>query len=459
MNEGFLNRDKAVYSITLTLYPRGYGNDKLCHKIKTFKMNIIKTHDLRIGFTRIYGGENCYASRNKNTGYNVSSYQRVRDFTYSDEVKLNIPSMFPVKKIDSKPLKYRSITNNYDYIEGHCNNKFARERKNTVGLLSDIAELEHIRASLNYHKLIAVVPRSYFAFHRGKDNTVGFMILPVWRNWKWYWFFGRRWFKSGFLGGSWNIAFVSEDEVDEGTVAHELAHTLGQGREFYEDGELCHQFKRNSLKPCENYKIPRALKVWGRQSWQFLIDKTSIMSANKKGNINNLWIDRDTYQKTFQLLSKKVVVPNNEELYEDSIVFYRRKEKESSLKVIITGFYYEKEKDFLIPDIKVRKTKLSTYSFYPKTENTKIPVVIFQLKEGDKLVQQIKRPVFKMQMKTFYKNNEEKTEGFEFSPLISALNLPKNYRERNLRIVVLDPWKKEIYSSLVPKKIRRQLPK
>ena len=37
------------------------------------------------------------------------------------------------------------------------------------------------------------------------------------------------------LGGSWNIVFVNSTQVDKGTVSHELAHTLGQGRELYKE--------------------------------------------------------------------------------------------------------------------------------------------------------------------------------------------------------------------------------
>ena len=179
--------------------------------------------------------------------------------------------------------------------------------------------------------------------------------------------------------------------------------------------------------------------------------KTTI--RGRGADIHDLWIDRDTYQKAFQVLSEKAVIPNDEELFGESIVNREYEtEKESSLKAVITGFYYEKERDFLVPDIKVQETKLSTPSFYSDTENTKFPVAIFQLREGNKVLQSIKVPVFKMEIKTLYKNKNPKTEPFEFSPLMAAFRLPSDYKARNLRIVVLDPLGKEMYSVSVPKK-------
>ena len=113
----------------------------------------------------------------------------------------------------------------------------------------------------------------------------------------------------------------------------------------------------------------------------------------------------------------------------------------------------KKKRDFVVPDIKVRKmTKLSTPSFFSNTENTKLPVVIFQLRENKTILQKIKRPIFKMQIKTLYKDKPPKAEPFKFSPLIAVFKLPQNYKQRNLEIIALDPFGKEIYSAPVPKK-------
>ena len=242
-----LNREGLTLSVKLTLYPRDYENDKKCHQEKIFQIKIIKTQNLKLGFTRIYGGKNCYASKNIHTGYDPVSFNTVRDFVESDEVRYKIQNMFPIVKASSRALNYFWKNRNYNYVYGICDNNRAKDRpKKTVGLLSDISGLEYIRTSLGYHKLIAVVPESYFVFHRGiNHDSSGFMISPSWKSWRWFLIWS---WKSGFLGGSWNVAFVHEDQVNKGTVSHELAHTVGQGREFYKSHKQCRSFRGSPLE-------------------------------------------------------------------------------------------------------------------------------------------------------------------------------------------------------------------
>ena len=143
--------------------------------------------------------------------------------------------------------------------------------------MSDIDWLEHIRTVLSYDKLFVVAPQSYFTFH-GEDNDVfGMTINPYWEPspledgfWNLWGLLAPLQLESEGrnLGGSWNVAFISEDTRERGTVSHELAHTLGQGREFYDPNEMCRQFKRDPLEPCEDYEIPLALDA-DHQSWRF----------------------------------------------------------------------------------------------------------------------------------------------------------------------------------------------
>ena len=257
----------------------------------------------------------------------------------------------------------------------------------------------------------------------------------------------------GFLGGSWNIAFIHEDAFNKGVIAHELAHTVGQGREFYEPNEVCRQFKGKSSTTCKDYKIPFALNTRtdkDGQHWKFLRDKLSIM--NNKPDIHNIWIDRETYQKIFKVLSKEAVIENTEELHEYPITLNYRRERQSSLKAITTGFYYEEKEVFIVPDIKIRETKLLTLSFSPDTQDTKLSVVTFQLREGEKILQEIRRPILPLQIKTLYKDKLPETEPFDFSPFMVIFNLPQDYKERHLEIVALSPKGKKIYSAPVFKK-------
>ena len=305
MNKPSLKRNGITLSLTLTLYPRGYHNNRRCHQKKQINIRIIETSNLELAFTRIDGGTNCYASHNRNTGYDMTFYDVVENLAYSNEVFRNIPAMFPVTRVNSHVLRYSSNGRNRNYAVGECNNNPARLRSEaTIGVLSDVAWLEYLRAYFNYDKLIAIVPESYFIFHRGVDHdSAGFIISPLWEEGRWFAFWS---WESGFLGGSWNIAFIHEEAFDKGVIAHELAHTLGQGKEFYKPHEICRQFRGSPSTACRGYKIPFALNIRtdrDGQHWKFLRDKFSIM--DNKSDIHNIWIDRDTYQKTFKVLSKK----------------------------------------------------------------------------------------------------------------------------------------------------------
>ena len=173
MEKHSLNKE-GRYFIDLTLYPRGYANNKKCRTEKEIEINIIKTHDLKLGLTRIYGENHCRKPNNIKIGYNVVSYDQVKRFSTSNELVRYIPSMFPLLKVDSRVLRYKLGGKILNYVHGRCNNNLVKDESNsisedklkiTAGLLSDIARLEETRVALMYHKLMAIVPNklSYFS--------------------------------------------------------------------------------------------------------------------------------------------------------------------------------------------------------------------------------------------------------------------------------------------------------
>lgn len=73
--EDFLKQGNTDIPVRLALL---YRYDEIYKTEKTFKINLIKTHNLKLGFSRINGGNNCYASRNNiNTGYDIIPFDRV----------------------------------------------------------------------------------------------------------------------------------------------------------------------------------------------------------------------------------------------------------------------------------------------------------------------------------------------------------------------------------------------
>ena len=86
------------------------------------------------------------------------------------------------------------------------------------------------------------------------------------------------------------------------------------------------------------------------------------------------------------------------------------------------------------------------------SKKVKISTLIFQLKEGKKVLQQIRRPVFDLEMEVLYENKAPERKPFPFFHTRVAFKLPSDYKKRNLRILVYNPKKKLIYSTIVPKK-------
>ncbi|MCZ0933028.1 MAG: hypothetical protein OXJ52_07740 [Oligoflexia bacterium] len=189
-----------------------------------------------------------------------------------------------------------------------------------------------------------------------------------------------------------------------------------------------------------------------RRVWKFLEGRYSIMS-NEGEDIKEEWIDRETYQKTFWILSQqRPALPSAYELYGESILYFSdRKSKQSSVKAVVSGFYSEKRDSFIVPKITVNKTNLNTSSFPEKIGDKKIPLVAFQLTEDGKVLQEVKRPALPMNFKTLYHNGAVQTEPFDFSHTMAVFPLPADREKRNLQVWILGPKGNKVYSAFLPK--------
>ena len=468
MSANFL-RDKKNIRVAFELSPKGYIENHACVKKSGFNFNIIETGDLSLTWARLKPYE-------KNCPYKATPFSKVEEFANSDEVLKRIPSMFPTTGVISRVFRFKK--DRADYIQGYCNNNLAVDHpgvQETQGLLSDIDWLEQLRAHNGYDKIFAVVPGDYFLFHNiyyknrddPNDDTkyppAGMMLPPLWDP-----AIDPELAETTDIhieginyGGSWNVAFVHSDEIDTGTVSHELGHTLGQGRDLYKEEELCRHFYLDEPNSCfRNRFIPQFLHT-GREDnkpfWE-LSDRKKYSIMGGQSGIKKQWIDRETYQKILSAIVSNLgfVVHPWKNLFKKSSSLAILKRRSPTLKVIISGFYYEEDKRaFINPRIRLYKTRLSTKSFYPLTENTMIPVVIFQLKEGDRVLEEIKRLILKSEMELLYKNKHPIKKPFPFSHAMAVFELPTDYRDRDLRIVVLDSRKKPIYSTSVPKRTKK----
>ena len=80
----------------------------------------------------------------------------------------------------------------------------------------------------------------------------------------------------------------------------------------------------------------------------------------------------------------------------------------------------------------------------------------FQLREKDKILGSIRQALLKTEMELLYKDKSSKTFPFPFAHAMASFALPKDYKKRDLRIVVLNPQGKQIYSAHVPKKRKKK---
>ena len=159
-------------------------------------------------------------------------------------------------------------------------------------------------------------------------------------------------------GGSSHVIFVKEGSDKDGTLSHELGHSLGQRKEFYEPTNQCKDFKYELSEKCNLYRIDRSLR-FGRIERGLL----SIMHSGDNP-ISQKWIDRETFQKIFAYLLKEEnrrLAPTilNSPLSRDKAVSRDISVKKEPI-VIISGIYLksenpEEEKFLYDPKIEIYK--------------------------------------------------------------------------------------------------------
>ena len=118
------------------------------------------------------------------------------------------------------------------------------------------------------------------------------------------------------------VAFIHSDEINTGTLLHELGHLLGQSKDFYEEGDdveeksyctahklkiknesverLCHEFN--------DYAQGRGYSGYDSRTNLYVSNPFSIMGGNDDNNdqiadsLSERWKDRDTYIRTLNEL-------------------------------------------------------------------------------------------------------------------------------------------------------------
>ncbi len=172
-------------------------------------------------------------------GYKMTDLEKVQAFASSEEIRIFVPTVFPIAEISSEVLR---TTVGKDFVIGSCDTyttaqeyssfqkdsvpdlDFCREiyvhpklyhRYQTYGLLNDLQLLEDERFKGDFSKLIVVVPRDYFVYHgiqregEHEPEVYGWTPLPHFKQTTggvfvlfWLGFSWRNYFYSGGSVGS-----------------------------------------------------------------------------------------------------------------------------------------------------------------------------------------------------------------------------------------------------------------
>ena len=490
--DSVLNRSQKNVPVTVSL---NYKHHKACEKEKSFKLNVVKVHSLDLGFTsisdldcknlnRIINYPKPFLPRpnqivpmipNKQINPTITLvpkssiysfhapdiFQLVRDFIYSNEVQY-IKSMFPINNLRVNFLE--DMNGKEDIIVGNCNNTFFdKEETYSLEILEDVLRIEEKRRDQGHHKMIVIVPKDYLRFHIPNDPGAIGVVMPPLLTYPG----GKigKWFslEPKWLGGSWNIGLVLENQMDRGTLSHELAHTLGQGKEFYQKGEIdkkinrwvaypdkdqtqCKEFNGSTEKVCYDYRIQRGLHTGtknGKNFWQFVEDRWSIMNNegnfyNNRRNDDDIWIDRETFQKSFKVLSeRKGGVATEDENFLDE-----ESREQVKSKVIFSGFYDTKKNKVILSKKIIKKTSLKTASA-PKDKS--IPTIKFQLKDKKgKVIKEVNQAIFNLEMKLIYKDRPHKKIKTSLSPFLVSFDINENDNNKEFALNVINPKTDEL---------------
>ena len=204
------------------------------------------------------------------------------------------------------------------------------------------------------------------------------------------------------------------------------------------DQTQCRKFNGSTEEVCYRYRIQLGLHTGtknGKSFWKFVGNRYSIM--NNEGNFYNinpsraLWIDRDTFQKTFKALSERKGGVATED--EDFLDKESRKQK---VQITFSGFYDINTKKVIMSDLEISKMKMNIASTLP---DNLVPFMDVQLQDetNNMVLDQKREAMLPLEMKAI---NQDGTDQklFTFSSFVVGFDNKKEYKNKKLRIVAKD---------------------
>ena len=419
--------------------------DKTCSKRNKFFVSLRNTRRLYLDFMTVEYSLKTNKDKKNNLKckpYEISDLNTLQRFSDSSEVQKYIPMMFPMSERELFSTAIKNIR-----IKATCYNKFHDTRNTSIGLLLDAltaenwaffriptvpAEEDRPHKTIEGFKLlnrktVVIVSKDYMKYHK-KPDVAGFFLSPS--------------VEGKYLTGSWNVIFVRDDLISTGTIAHELAHALGQGKEYYLLKRKTKQKKKVALPNnqqywCKKFSEPPILchtyMVFGglmasfkrRNTWKFLNNKIPFM--NTEGRITDQWMDRETNQRLFRTLSDIWFNPEASRNQKDS-------PQQIAPIVSISGIYNKEKGSFYRGSSVFYKKGLSTVS----NEKGNIEIRLVRRVETNTSIKYktLSKINFStdINMKVISKNGEKETIKLNQVPIVANLPIPKEYlKSKNLR--------------------------
>ena len=372
--------------------------------------------------------------------HEISDLNILQRFSDSREVQRHIPMMFPM----SEGELFSKATANIK-IKATCYNEYHDKRKTTsIGLLLDALTAENWAFGrvptvppeedkahyteegfrLLNQKTVVIVSKEYMKYHK-KPNSAGFFLSPS--------------VKDKDLTGSWNVIFVRDDLINNGTIAHELAHALGQEKEYYEltyttkQGEKvayskdqqywCRKFSEKPIL-CHTYKVYGGLMAsFNRDTWKFLNNKFSLMHSEP--GISEKWMDRETNQKLFQTLNN--IWFNPKPSWHQKSVNQKDAHQQIAPVVSVSGIYDKKKGRFF------RGSSIFYEKGLPTASNKKGKIELLLTRRVKTKTNIKHRVLSKVSLSTdvamsfISKNGGKETVKLNQAPIIANLPIPQEY--------------------------------
>ena len=310
---------EGYYRITVDL--KANPNKLYCHAIdrklaNTFEIEVHKTYSPKIGLARV----DCDTATDTDCTTELTNKFN-QEFNKFKNMNLEIQlfdRLFPVEEKSQKffTLNYK-VFSTTDQLIASIRTVFTRKPRPDQTIQTNILnalqakKLATHKLLFRYNYLVGIGSKTFFTSHNKglneSEDTVGIAFV-------------------GYKPPFDRVAFVRSDQINKGTLLHELGHLIGGAKDFYqlideEENDISDKctghdlkIKLNDTAPIKCYKFNdykegrdvqngRGYTGYDFHNRDFVAKPESTMGGSK--DLNEQTIDRDTFIKAFNHLKNK----------------------------------------------------------------------------------------------------------------------------------------------------------